>query len=109
MNEFVNWNTLGTYAGAVMMVALITQFVKQIKILEKVNSQIISYVIAVLILIGANAFADGNNLVTAQGIILCFINAVMVALAANGAYDATTTGLEKIKKEDDDKYIHEEE
>ena len=45
MNEFVNWNTLGTYAGAVMMVALITQFVKQIKILEKVNSQIISYVI----------------------------------------------------------------
>ena len=71
MNEFVNWNTLGTYAGAVMMVALITQFVKQIKILEKVNSQIISYVIAVLILIGANAFADGNNLVTAQGIILC--------------------------------------
>ena len=62
MNEFVNWNTLGTYAGAVMMVALITQFVKQIKILEKVNSQIISYVIAVLILIGANAFEGCTSL-----------------------------------------------
>ena len=109
MNEFVNWNTLGTYAGAVMMVALITQFVKQIKILEKVNSQIISYVIAVLILIGANAFADGNNLVNPETVILCFVNAITVALGSNGVYDGVTTGLEKIKKEDDGKYIHEEE
>ena len=29
MNEFVTWQSLGTYAGAVMMVTLITQFLKQ--------------------------------------------------------------------------------
>ena len=29
MNEFVTWTSLGTYAGAVMMVTIITQFLKQ--------------------------------------------------------------------------------
>ena len=29
MNEFVTWASLGTYAGAVMMVTIITQFLKQ--------------------------------------------------------------------------------
>ena len=28
MNEFVTWEALGSYAGAVMMVTLITQFLK---------------------------------------------------------------------------------
>ena len=103
MNEFVNWNTLGTYAGAVMMVALITQFVKQIKILEKVNSQIISYVISVLILIGALCFSHSGEAVNPETIILCFVNAVIVALASNGVYDGVTTGMEKIQE-----YKHEE-
>lgn len=92
MNEFVNWTTLGTYAGAVMMVTLITQFLKQTP-LGKLNAQLLSYVIAVLILIGAEAFTGGA--VTVDGVLLCLINAVMVALAANGAYDAATTGMVK--------------
>lgn len=29
MNDFVTWTSLGTYAGAVMMVTIITQFLKQ--------------------------------------------------------------------------------
>ena len=60
MNEFVNWTTLGTYAGAVMMVTLITQFLKQTP-LGKLNAQLLSYVIAVLILIGAEAFTGGTG------------------------------------------------
>ena len=51
MNEFVTWITLGTYAGAVMMVTLITQFLKQ-TVFGKMNAQLLSYIIAVLILIG---------------------------------------------------------
>ena len=98
MNEFVTWTSLGTYAGAVMMVTLITQFLKQTP-LGKLNAQLLSYVIAVLTLIGAEAFTGGT--VTVQGVLLCLINAVMVALAANGAYDAATTGMVKKVKEEE--------
>ena len=92
MNEFVTWATLGTYAGAVMMVTIITQFLKQTP-LKNINTQLLSYIISVLILIGAEAF--NGSTVTVQGVILCLLNAVIVSLAANGTYDAATTGLVK--------------
>lgn len=92
MNEFVTWTTLGTYAGAVMMVTIITQFLKQTP-LAKLNAQLLAYIVAVAILIGAEAF--NGPTVTVQGVILCLLNAVIVALAANGTYDAATTGMVK--------------
>jgi hypothetical protein len=109
MNEFVTWTSLGTYAGAVMMVTLITQFIKQLKFMENVNSQLISYVVAVLLLLGSLCFSHSGEVVNPETVILCFVNAITVALGSNGIYDGVTTGLEKIKNEDDGKYIHEEE
>lgn len=109
MEEFVTWTTLGTYAGCAMMVTLITQFVKQLKIMKNVNSQIVSYVVAVLLLIGSLCFSHSGEVVNPETVILCFVNAVTIALGSNGIYDGVTTGLEKIKNEDDGKYIHEEE
>ena len=103
MNEFVTWQSLGTYAGAVMMVTLITQFLKQTP-LGRMNIQLLSYGIAAALLIGAEAFA--GSAVTVQGVLLCLINAVMVALAANGVYDAASTGLQKVPARG---YLHEEE
>lgn len=85
MNEFVTWEALGSYAGAVMMVTLITQFLKGTP-LKNWNSQLVAYGIAVVLLLGAEAF--GGQAVTVQGVTLCLLNAVMVALAANGVYDA---------------------
>ena len=92
MNEFITWANLGTYAGAVMMVTLITQFFFFFS-MKNTNTQLLSYIIAVLILIGAEAFNGAT--VTVQGVILCLLNAVIVSLAANGTYDAATTGLVK--------------
>lgn len=109
MNEFVTWAALGTYAGCAMMVTLITQFIKQLKFMENVNSQLISYVVAVLLLLGSLCFSHSVEVVNPETVILCFVNAITVALGSNGIYDGVTTGLEKIKKEDDGKYIHEEE
>ena len=103
MNEVVTWQSLGTYAGAVMMVTLITQFLKQTP-LGRMNVQLLSYGIAAALLIGAEAFA--GSAVTVQGVLLCLINAVMVALAANGVYDAASTGLQKAPAQG---YLHEEE
>ena len=109
MEEFVTWTTLGTYAGCAMMVTLITQFIKQLRFMENVNSQLISYVVAVLLLLGSLCFSHSGEVVNPETVILCFVNAIIVALGSNGIYDGVTTGLEKIKKEDDGKYIHEEE
>ena len=100
MNEFVTWTSLGTYAGAVMMVTIITQFLKQTP-LKNINTQLLAYIISVAILIGAEAF-NGSAL-TVQGVVLCLLNAVIVALA--GTYDAATTGMVKKPVE---VYQHEE-
>ena len=89
MSEFVTWEALGGYAGAVMMVTLITQFLKGTP-LGKWSSQLVAYVIAVVLLIGAEIF--GGQPVTVQGVTLCLLNAVIVALAANGMYDAAAKG-----------------
>ena len=82
MSEFVTWEALGGYAGAV-------QFLKGTP-LGKWSSQLVAYVIAVVLLIGAEIF--GGQPVTVQGVTLCLLNAVIVALAANGMYDAAAKG-----------------
>ena len=89
MSEFVTWEALGGYAGAVMMVTLITQFLKGTP-LGKWSSQLVADVIAGVLLIGAEIF--GGQPVTVQGVTLCLLNAVIVALAANGMYDAAAKG-----------------
>lgn len=88
MNEFVTWEALGSYAGAVMMVTLITQLLKGTP-LGRWNSQLVAYLMAAALLVGAEV-ANGRPL-TVQSTVLCLLNAVMVALAAGGAYDAATT------------------
>ena len=103
MDEFVTWTTLGTYAGAVTMVTLITQFIKQFGFMKNINNQIISYVISVLILIGSLCFSHSGEAINIETVILCFVNAVIVSLASNGVYDGVTTGMEKIQE-----YKHEE-
>ena len=99
MSEFVTWEALGGYAGAVMMVTLITQFLKGTP-LGKWSRQLEAYVIAVVLLIGAEIF--GGQPVTVQGVTLCLLNAVIVALAANGMYDAAAKGKKT------ESYQHEE-
>ena len=48
----------------------------------------------------AGDVARGSAL-TVQGVVLCLLNAVIVALAANGTYDAATTGMVKKVKEEE--------
>ena len=54
MNEFVTWEALGSYAGAVMMVTLITQLLKGTP-LGRWNSQLVAYLMAAALLVGAEA------------------------------------------------------
>ena len=83
MQEFFTWAMLGTYAGAVLATTLITQLLKEW--LKSIPTRIVSYVIALVVLLAAAAF---NNALTLADGALCLFNAVIVSLAANGWYEA---------------------
>lgn len=84
MNEFFTWEMLGTYAGATLATALITELVKNLGVLKQVPTRLVSFVLAVLLLIAAAGFA---GTLTLSAVILAIINGAVVSLAANGAFD----------------------
>jgi len=84
MNEFFTWGLLATFAGASAATAIITQFVKEP--LAKIPTQIVSYVISLVILLLATAATGGTGDWTGWAIIP--LNAVLVSLASNGTYSA---------------------
>ena len=82
MEHFLTWDILLTYAGCVAGTVILTEFVK--KLFPQVIAQLISFVIAIAILIfGHLAMKD----FTYGEIPLYLINAVAVSLAANGGFD----------------------
>ncbi len=85
MNDFFAWETIATFTGCVAATAVITQFVKTLSFLNNIATQWVSYVIAVILLLGATFFTGA--LTWASGALIP-LNAVMIALSANGAYSA---------------------
>ena len=83
--SFFDWTYLGTFAGALAAVALITELIKGLPALKKVPTQFVSWVLAFIILILAQLFTGTLN---AQSAVLCVLNGAMVSLAANGGYAA---------------------
>ena len=92
MNEFFTWTMLLTYSGAALATSLVTQFVKNLGVLSKVHTQIVSYVVALLVLIAGTFFTGA---LTIESTALCVLNAVVVAFASNGAYDAVAGAPKK--------------
>lgn len=83
--NFFDWSYLGTFAGALAAVALITQMIKNLPGIKRVPTQLMSWLLAVVVLILAHAF--GGTL-DAQNAVLSLFNGAMVSLAANGGYAA---------------------
>lgn len=81
--NFYTWGMLATYAGCLAATMIITQFLKPIWP-QKIATQFLSYIIAVVILILANLFIGSLTWETAG---ISVLNAVVIALAANGAYN----------------------
>lgn len=82
--NFFNWTDLGTLAGATAAVGFITQITKNIHWINKIPTQLWSYIIALALLIVSQAVAGG---LTAAAAGLAVINAAVVSLSANGAYE----------------------
>lgn len=88
MSEFWSWQTLATYAGATAATMLVTQFVKGLA--DKffnVPTNLIAYGVALVVLILAQQFTGTLDASTAA---LSAFNAILVATAASGSYDAAS-------------------
>lgn len=83
--EFFDWSILGTFTGSVFAVALLTEITKGIPGISKIPTQAWSYILAVVVLIGAKAFVED---ISVASVCLSVINAAMVSLAANGGHQA---------------------
>lgn len=83
MNEFISWPTLATYGGALATVLILTQFTKGLGFVQKIPTQIWSYILALITLITAHAFTDG---LTLNIIVQSLFNGVIISIAANGGF-----------------------
>ena len=93
MNEFLTLDMLSTYAGAVIAVTLVTELIKDIPFLKAIPTRLVSYTVAVVLMLGSMVLTKGF---TWGGLFLVSVNAVIVALSANGAYDGIKSGMTKL-------------
>lgn len=94
--EPFTWETLGTIAGATLATLLIVQLLKlPLDKVWKIPTRFVAYFIALIISLLAMVFTTG---LTLQSGILAAINAVIIALAAMGAYEIT---FRKLKSAED--------
>lgn len=92
--EPFTWEYLATIAGATVATLLIVQLLKlPIDKIWKIPTRIVVYVIALIIMLLATQFTTG---LTWSGVPLTALNAVIVALAAMGAYEITFRKIEKV-------------
>ena len=91
--SFFDWTQLTTYAGAVLAVTVIVQFTKELPGIRAIPTRVWAYAVAAILLILATIFTADE--ITPAVVIMCLINAVLVAMAAVGGYDIT----HKIKTE----------
>lgn len=90
--EMFTWEYLSTSGGAAMAVTVITQFVKNFPFVNKINSQLVSYIVSLFVMVSA-AFFTGT--LTSPNAALMPLNAIVIMLAANGTYNTinkTKTG-----------------
>ena len=93
--EPFTWEYLATIAGATVATLLIVQLLKlPLDKVWKIPTRIVVYVIALLILLLATLFTGS---LTVQSGVLTAVNAVIVALAAMGAYEVTFRKLDNIQ------------
>ena len=92
MQEFFTWNSLLTSSGATVATSVVTQLIKEAPLLKKIPTRLLSFGIALCILMLALIFDKSLSLGTAA---ISVINAAVVALAANGMFDAVSSGMGK--------------
>ena len=91
--SFFDWAQLTTYAGAVLAVTVVVQFTKDLPCVRSIPTRVWAYAVAAVLHILSTLFTADE--ITAAVVLMCLLNAVLVAMAAVGGYDIT----HKIKTE----------
>lgn len=86
IDHFLTWGDMVTYGGAVMAVLIITEFTKDLPGIRRIPTRLWAYCIALALLVAAVVFTADK--VRAEDVLLCFVNGVIVAMAAVGSYHA---------------------
>lgn len=85
--EMFTWDYLASAAGATAFVTIVTQLVKNAPLIKKIPTQLVSYIVSLLVMFSASFFTGS---LTGPSAALIPLNAVVVMLAANGAYDTVS-------------------
>jgi len=97
-SNYLTWEFLGTMYGATAAVLLVIQFIKApLDKLWKIPTRYVVYVISLLILLSVEYVLTGTLTFDRTGLIL--LNAVVVAMAAMGTYEATFRKVENKQKD----------
>lgn len=96
---FFTWADLATYAGATLAVLTIVQFTKELPGIVKIPTRLWAYILSVIILVLATVFTVDK--ITPSVILLCLVNAVIVAMAAVGSYHTVADIKQKQEVEKD--------
>ena len=92
MNEYITLNYLATFAGMVVVVNLIVQFLKPlIDSVKKIHTRYLVWVIAIILSVTVQAITGAF---TAETITLLILNSVLITLTAMGTYEVTLKKLE---------------
>lgn len=89
--HFFTWGDLVTYGGAVMAVLIITEFTKDLPGIRKIPTRIWAYLVALVLLVPAAVFTADT--IRAEDVLLCLVNAVLVAMAAVGSFHSVQEQL----------------
>ena len=99
MESYFDIASLLTYGGAAAATAAVTQLIKPLTSKTGIGARAVSYIVAVVLMITAAVLTGKRG---AADYILCFINAVFVALSSNGGYDLVADLTDKGNEREDD-------
>jgi len=98
MTDFFSWQTLATFAGCTAGTAVIVQFLKNVDFVARLSSQMIAYIVAIILLYVSYYFTGALTVSTA--FIIPF-NAIAVCSASSGVYDMVKSAtISAIAKQD---------
>ena len=84
-SEFMSWEHIATFAGCMAATGMLTQFLKgALDKLLHIPTQLLAYLVALVVLLAAQGFTGQLNLSLAA---LDLLNAVLIATATSGTID----------------------
>lgn len=94
MNDFVTWELIGTFAGAVALTTGLTQVIKHY--LEKIDPKWIALIVALLATVGYATVHVGD--VSPQAVAMAMVNGLIVAGTSIGLFEGVKSFGRVLKK-----------